>query len=43
MTRWVWDDLDVPPPSQRQWVAAFLLTVMGFLLIVTAFVTGPVS
>jgi HAMP domain-containing protein len=39
--KWVWDDLDVPPPTQRAWVAAFLVAVLVFLVIATALVTGP--
>lgn len=37
-----WDDLDVPPPTQRAWVAALLIAVAAFIGIATAFVTGPV-
>jgi hypothetical protein len=35
MTRWVWDDLDVPPPTQRAWVAAVLIfaTVVVWLVL----------
>jgi hypothetical protein len=33
MTRWVWDDLDVPPPTQRAWVAAVLIFLMAVVLL----------
>ena len=43
MTRWVWDDLDVDPPTQGMWTAAFLILGIVALFIAVAFVTGPVK
>jgi hypothetical protein len=33
-------DLDVPPPTQGQWTAAFLLAGMVFVFVCVALVTG---